>query len=659
MRAARFVVQFGVCAVFAVSTAVLSSAQITPTRPPVEAFGGLPEVSRPSLSPDGKHIALVQPYKGRPVAVIRSLEGIGEAPFALPYDNGFIVGVFWANNDRLLVTVNLNKQVWSDTGLKPWYRTIAIGRRGETPTVLFSNMTEARDRNYSASAITGLSAEDPNVIYMPLFLPLNDNPSSDAEFRNILYQVDVTTGKAKSLVRGSWATQDWFMDGHGHVVARIDETKNPFVDHLFLYKNDDWTEVESAPMSEGLTVHGLNLDGTGLVMPKVGGENDTVGLVTRSLADGSKSPLYNNPRFDISDVLLDPWTQRVVGVTTIEDLATDRYFDPKLQALQNGLQASFPRAAVHAVTWDQAIQKVIFTVEEPRVPPAYFLLDRTKHQAVQIAATYEDLHESDLGEVKSYPYKARDGLDIPAYLTLPPGKAPKNLPVVIMPHGGPMARDHLEFDWMVQFLANRGYAVLQPNFRGSSGYGLKFQTAGYGEWGLKMQDDVTDGVKKLIGDGIADPKRICIVGWSYGGYAALAGAAFTPDLYACAAGGAGVYDLRKFLSTRAKDFGKDSALIESWTHFIGDRWDDSEKLDAASPAENAKLIKCAVLLVHGTDDATVRIDQSETMERALRRADKKVRYVPIPKETHYLMSSESRVIWLRELEKFLKENIGD
>jgi dipeptidyl aminopeptidase/acylaminoacyl peptidase len=179
-------------------------------------------------------------------------------------------------------------------------------------------------------------------------------------------------------------------------------------------------------------------------------------------------------------------------------------------------------------------------VDGPQMPRSYFFLDRTTHKARFIASTYPKLNKDQLGKTKPFPYKARDGLDIPSYLTLPPGKTPKMLPVVILPHGGPRARDEMAFDWQAQFLANRGYAVMQPNFRGSSGYGRRFEEAGYGQWGLKMQDDITDGVRKLIADGIADPKRICIVGGSYGGYAALAGAAFTPDLYACAVSWAGI-----------------------------------------------------------------------------------------------------------------------
>jgi dipeptidyl aminopeptidase/acylaminoacyl peptidase len=183
-------------------------------------------------------------------------------------------------------------------------------------------------------------------------------------------------------------------------------------------------------------------------------------------------------------------------------------------------------------------------------------------------------------------------------------------------------------------------------------------TDGYGQWGLKMQDDVTDGVKKLIGDGIADPKRICIMGGSYGGYAALAGAAFTPDLYACAMSWAGVTDLRKFLRTRSNDYGRDSSMIASWSLFIGERLDNADKLDAASPALHADLIKCPVLLMHGELDSTVRPDQSEEMESELRHARKKVEYITIPDKTHYLQTADSRLKMLAALEKILDANIG-
>ena len=649
---ARSRMQVFACSILAFLFSTQSWAQSAPGHPPVEAFGTLPEVSRPAITPDGKHIATVEPFKGRPAAVIRSLENAAAPPVILPNDKGFIVAVEWANDQRLLITLNLNQSAWGETTISPWYRTVSVDLAGNNAVLLFSNKREVQEHNGAVSSIEARSVDAPNIVYMSMYL--NPDKNNEQDYRLTLFRVDVTTGKAESVTRGGSATANWIADEHGKVLARIDETLHPFVDHLLLNNNGDWTEVESAPASEGIGVFGLTMDGSGLVIAQTNRDTGMYELVVRNLANGTKTTLYKEPKHDIGGALVDRWTGRVVGVQS----TVNHYFDPELQALQNALQASFPAMDVNILEWDRARQKVIFTTESPRSPPSYYLLDRTTHKATSLALTYQSLPDNDLGEMKEYPYKARDGLDIPAYLTLPPGKQPQKLPVVIMPHGGPMAHDKIGFDWMAQFLANRGYAVLQPNFRGSSGYGQAFEVAGYGQWGLKMQDDVTDGVKKLIADGIADPKRICIVGWSYGGYAGLAGAAFTPDLYACAAGGAGVYDIRHFLTTRALDYGLDSAMIASWSIYIGDRQDDAAKLDAASPTENADKIKCPILLVHGTDDSTVRIDQSEEMESALRRAGKKVRFVTIPKETHYLMTSASRILWLSELEKFLNENIG-
>jgi len=632
--------------------------------PPVEAFGTLPGMAHPSISPDGKHVATIQVYNGRPIARIFTLDPVGVPVVNLPMADGFIKDVQWANNDRLLITINVNQDVFHQ-GVDPWYRMFSCDAQGKNFVMMFSDRRKSRDINANAAIVADLAVEDPQHIYMPLyndFSNMEHLTASMSDLINAMFKVDVTTGWSELVARGNMDTNSWLMDGHGNVVARIDQTINPRLDHLKLRTSSGgWNEVEVVDASGGygLGLMGLTEDGSALVQSVFQGGNGTVALTARSLADNSEKTLYADPRYDVDEALTDPWTGRVIGFRITADEPKDVYFNPIFKTLQNGLQAAFPGAAPHAVSWDLSQQKVIVAVDSPTHPPVYFFLDRQTHQASPIRQVYSGLNPADLGEMKPYVYKARDGLEIPAYLTLPPGKPGKNLPLVVFPHGGPMARDLMSFNPDTQFFANRGYAVFQPNFRGSSGYGRKFLEAGYGEWGLKMQDDITDGVKKLIADGIVDPKRICIVGASYGGYAALAGAAFTPDLYACAAGWAGVYDLRHFLATRAKDYGRDSQMIESWSRFIGDRWNDSGKLDAASPVQNADKIKIPVLLMHGEDDTTVRIDQSQAMERALRRAGKSVTFIAIPKETHYMETSATRTRWLSELEKFLKANIGD
>ena len=248
-------------------------------------------------------------------------------------------------------------------------------------------------------------------------------------------------------------------------------------------------------------------------------------------------------------------------------------------------------------------------------------------------------------------YPARDGTSIPAYLTLPPGGASKNLPVVVLPHGGPHWRDTASFDYIVQFLATRGYAVLQPQFRGSTGFGDAYVKAGYRQWGGLMQDDVTDGVRHLIADGTADPKRICIAGLSYGGYAALAGAAFTPDLYACAASIGGVSDLPTLLSEAKRPFGSDTDAVASDEERIGKTYDPN--VIAKSPARSAATVTAPVLLLHGVDDSVVPIAQSERMARALEKAGRPVKFVKLAGEDHWLSRGDTRLQVLKELDAFL------
>ncbi len=639
---------------FGAAVLLALGAQAAAANPPAEAFGSLPLGSEPVLSPDGKHFALIQSLRGRPAAVIYDLTApTGTDPKVISDDKALIVGIHWAKNDRLLITLNMNVKAAGDIKVQAWYRLISVDAGGQNMMLMFSNSTW-RDLNYGAATVADYDLDDPKYVFMPLAVPSLDDYAVN------LYRVDVTTGAAERVAAGRRGTVEWIMDGHGHPVARVDESQRPLVDHLMVADKDEWKEIGKyeATGGQGAGVAGLSEDGGAIVQTGTSDVSGTQSVARLDIATAKESGVYSNPRFDIGETLFDPWTMRVIGVSYADDKTEYQYFDPSMQALQRGLEAAFPGLSVHAVSWDLAKDELIVSAEGPRRPKTYYFVDRKTHEATKLAETYPGLSEADLGEMKPWPYKARDGLDIPAYLTLPPGKAAKNLPVVIMPHGGPGARDTLAFDWMAQFLVNRGYAVLQPNFRGSTGYGEKFELAGYGQWGLKMQDDLSDGAKKLIADGIADPKRICIVGASYGGYAALEGAVSTPDLYACAVSFAGLSDLGKFLSSRASDYGDDSWMISTWTRYIGDRYDDHAKLDAASPALNADRIKCPVLLMHGAGDTTVRIDQSEKMRDALQEKGKPVEFVKFDSDSHYMLLADTRIRVLKEMETFLDKNIG-
>ncbi|HEX4295820.1 MAG TPA: S9 family peptidase [Rhizomicrobium sp.] len=642
--------------------------------PPVESFGNLPFMSHPQLSPDGKHFAALQSLEGRPIVVIYTVNaGPDDKPAVVAPSDWIVAGLDWVKNDRLVVYVKVNKKVaWTDSNLvHTWTRAVSVDLQGGNPALLLKDNVNLNN-NTNATDIVDPDLDDPDHVYMQIYVYSDmrspgeiatDSKTGRSDrnlFQDDLYRVDVETGKEERIATGTYDTKDWFMDGHGHVLARENQTAPPLVDHLEAWRNGSWARLGDydAVGDKGLGIVGIAGDGTSLV--RYTRDASGMAVLTRlDLSGGAETQLYSNPRYDTDYPLRDAWTRRVLGAAYVADKVEFHYFDAKWDGLQKGLEAAFPGVSVHAISWNTAVDELIVAVDAAKQPMTYYFLDRTTHKASKIGSAYPDLAAADLGEMKPYDYKARDGLDIPAYLTLPPGKAPKNLPAIVMPHGGPDTRDALGFDWWAQFLANRGYAVLQPNYRGSSGYGYKFTAAGLHQWGLKMQDDITDGVKKLTADGIADPKRICIVGASYGGYAALAGASQTPDLYACAVSFAGISDLPAALSAERARFGKDSDTLSFWISRIGSPYDDSEQLRATSPARLAAQVRCPVLLLHGEGDTTVPIKQSELMDDALKSAGKQVEFIRFPGEDHYMNLADTRIRVLKETEAFLKKNIGD
>jgi len=256
-------------------------------------------------------------------------------------------------------------------------------------------------------------------------------------------------------------------------------------------------------------------------------------------------------------------------------------------------------------------------------------------------------------------YAARDGMKLSGYLTRPPGADKESmLPLIMMPHGGPEARDHLAFDLYVQYFASLGYAVFQPNFRGSDGFGRQFAESGYGEWGHKMQDDISDALDLLVRQKVVDPERVCIVGASYGGYAALAGAAFTPTIYKCVVSLAGPSDLAEFLKSRRKKFGEDSDVYAYWMKQIGDPGHDAARITATSPMLHIDQIRAPILLIHGDADEIVPYQQSKDMKKALDKAGHATRLITLEGAGHSGWSDEDERMVMTEIGEFVKGHIG-
>jgi dipeptidyl aminopeptidase/acylaminoacyl peptidase len=657
------------------TSAIAASSPVfaqSPGHPPVEAFGQLPNLVGPRLSPDGTHMLVIQSFEGRPLLAIYTIGApAGTKPVAVPSPDWLIADARWAKNDRIIMYLQKNKQLGFEyenaKQLQTFGRAMVIGVTGDDEVVPFRHNPNFGS-NVGIAAVEDFDLADPDRVFIPFYVTtdnldpiaqasrLKGGGSTENMFQQDMFRVNVRTGDADIFGTGNAMTTQWFMDGNGQIVARIDQSINPLTDHLKGFSNGNLRDIASYDATSGGGAHVLGLSGDGKSLVRRALAGKTFGLVSVDLSSGTQTTLFSNPDYDLSEPVKDEWTGRVIGARYKDDAVKTEYFDPAGMALQRGIEQAFPNTTATVVSSDVAGDRVIVGSESPRQPLSYYYLDRKTHQAAELGSTFPGLRQSDLGEMKPYPYAARDGLPIHAYLTIPPGRVPNNLPVVVMPHGGPDSRDAIGFDWWTQFMANRGYAVLQPNFRGSSGYGSKFTGAGLHQWGLKMQDDITDGVKKLIADGIADPKRICIVGASYGGYAALAGATFTPDLYACAVSFAGVSDLPGMLLSERTRNGKDSDVISFWESRIGD---DTAQLEATSPARRASQVKCPILLLHGDGDTTVSIAQSETEEAALKAAGKSVRFVRLQGDDHYLRLAATRIQMLKEVEAFLSANIGN
>ena len=642
--------------------------------PPVEAFGELPFMSQPQLAPDGQHFAAIQSLDGKPAAVIYTINApAGTQPQVFASTDWLVASIEWVKSDRLVMFTKTSRGVpfGSDPDLHTYYRTISLQVGGTDWVQLFGRNNDSAVVNSSTAGIVDKSLGDPDSIYIPLWThPKDDRVDNDSsernagtytEYRFSLYRVDVHTGRAVVVQDGVKLPGQWIDDGHGNVVARVDETRTPLTDHLSLLRDGSWSKVADfdARADQGANVYGMTFDGASLayVLGNAAGRDTIARFDIASGKPGAE--LFGDPHYDVVGALTDEWTQRVIGAVYVADKPEYVYFDPVRQALQRGIEAVFPGMDAHAVSVTLAGDKAIVAVESPDQPRTFYFLDRDTHVASKIVSEYPDLTAADLGKMQPYPYKARDGLDIPAYLTLPPGKTAKNLPLVVFPHGGPDYRDAMGFDWWAQFMANRGYAVFQPNYRGSKGYGRAFTQAGLHQWGLKMQDDISDGVKKLIADGIVDPKRVCIVGASYGGYAALAGATFTPDLYACAVSIAGPSNLSQMLDGVTRIYGPHSSQLSFWESRIGSTSDDAARLDATSPELHADQVRIPVLLMHGKMDTTVSYDQSVEERDALARAGKKVDLVTFDGDDHYLTLASTRIQMLTALEAFLKANIGN
>jgi len=483
-----------------------------------------------------------------------------------------------------------------------------------------------------------------------------------------VWRADIATGRVERVSDGTWDTRSYATDGAGYPVMRFDALADRSGYRVMRRASGatDWTFVMEA---RGDLLRSNSPDF--FVVGAGPGPNQVYVFARRADQDRGAFYLYDtnsgsygglafaSDDADVSSLWVRPGTREVVGGCAFVQRVTCRALDPVMQRHMNAVNAFFQGSAtVSLVDMSASASKWLLRVESPTEAAGYFIYDVAQRNMTPLAAIYPSVDLTLLSPTQIVEYQSRDGTSLWAYVTARPGEGRRAM--VVLPHGGPESRDTYGYDAYVQFLAAHGWVVVQPNFRGSLGFGRDFADAGRGQWGLRMQDDVTDAVRHMVDTGVADPGRICIVGASYGGYAALAGVTLTPDLYRCGISIAGVSDLLDVLRSERIESGRRSSVYQYWRRSIGDPGTSGDALIATSPARLASHITAQVLLIHGEEDETVLIRQSELMERALRDVGRPARLVRLEDADHYWdsWSIENRTTLFRETEAFLVQHLG-
>lgn len=468
------------------------------------------------------------------------------------------------------------------------------------------------------------------------------------------YLINIETGKLTIMYENKENFDSWYTDNNG--VIRI-ATKSDGVNISYMYRKnetDNFHELVTTSFKE--TFYPQSFDaGNKNIYVLSNFDRDKIALVEYDPIEKKEvKEIYINPDYDLEGAFYDKQKKVLASVSWTGEKSEEYFFDKEWEERYSGLNQKFRDYELGFSGWDDGRKKGIVSVYSDRLRVKYYIYDFDSKEAIEISNPYPWLNEEDMARMKPVVYTSRDGLTIHGYLTLPKGSEAKNLPVVVNPHGGPWARDGWYFNPEVQFLANRGYGVFQMNFRGSTGYGKKFWEASFKEWGKKMQDDITDGVEYLKKEGIADPERIAIYGGSYGGYAALAGVAFTPDLYACAIDYVGVANLFTFMKTIPPYW---KPYLDQFYEMVGNPVKDSLLFAEASPVLHADRIRVPLLIAQGANDPRVNKAESEQMVDALKKRGVEVEYILKDNEGHGFRNQNNRFDFYGAMEIFLEKHL--
>ncbi len=628
---------------------------LVPAPAPLEAYSTAPAIEHIQLSPSGELIARIT-VTGETRGVVVTRLATREDLFVGDISVVKVRDLRWIGEGRILVVTS---------------QTLSIASLGVPRSELFFGQVVDLERQRVVQVLD----RTPDVLAV-LYGPASVRNTSDGDtvfVRGVsvvndqanLHRIDLRTGRGRSVAYMDSTTDDYVLDDEGEVIAlsRYNERTGRWSLHLTQGQGHREVWTVEAPVDTP-ALHGMGRSHRTIIVgadrPDLASEGDESGIsdglfeVNVDTGEWSRLPFAHQP----DSLVHHPRTRLLIGGSRAEeDGVRYEFLDPLASRRWQSIERAFRDKAPQLASWNDSLNRVVVFTDTGEAG-RYHLVDFDRRAADILADAYPAIAAEQVGTVRSIRYAARDGLSIPGYLTLPPGVAePSGLPLVVLAHGGPASRDVAGFDWWAQALASRGYAVLQANFRGSTGYDRAFLEAGYGEWGRKMQTDLSDGVRWLAAEGIIDPARVCIVGASYGGYAAMAGLTLDNDVYRCGVSVAGVSDLRRMVNWEARqEQHRNNQTVRYWNRFMGAARLNDRALDDLSPAFLAASVDSPLLLIHGRDDTVVPIEQSRVMVEALRRAGKPVEFVELPGEDHWLSRSATRRQMLAETVRFLEAN---